>query len=101
MNLSAGMPKQIEVIGGRSWSAGTYHLTNRTVEKFPERPLYKRENSDDHIFFLDLPLGWRVGPKSAFIGSSPEGNFWYKSKLLDFSYSIRFSCFLMIVLKIL
>ena len=87
------MPKKIEVIGGRSWSAGTYHLTNRTVEKFPDRPLYKNEGGDDHIFFLELPLGigWRVGPKSAFMGSFPTGDFWYKSKLVHFSPSSIYS----------
>ena len=55
-----------------------YHLTKGSVEKFPNRPLYKKENGDDHIYFLDLPLGWRIGPKSSFKGSSPTGNFWYK-----------------------
>ena len=76
------MPKKIEVIGSRSWSADIYHLTKGSVEKFPNRPLYKKENGDDHIYFLDLPLGWRIGPKSSFKGSSPTGNFWYKSKLV-------------------
>ena len=87
------MPKKIEVIGSSSRSSAIYHLTNGSVEKFPNRPLYKKENGDDHIYFLDLPLGWRIGPKSSFMGSSPTGNHWYKSKLVNFSYFRKYSFF--------
>ena len=77
------MPKQIEVIGSRSHCAGTYYLANYTVEKFPNRPVYKLEGRSDHIFFLEMPLGWRIGPKADFMGPDPSGNFWNKSKFIS------------------
>ena len=77
-------------LGQSAFNLAFVRKRKRVLELFMTTPGFawkKSSNGDDHIYFLDLPLGWRIGPKSGFLGSSPTGNFWYKSKLVHFSYS--------------